>query len=214
MVGPVADARDFAGQRRQPAGHEIAERLPARVDVSAVAVNEIHRHVEHVVDIALEPEARLEDERQGAAAVGVGIGPDQAAIAEKAGGPPLDKRRIGEQRHRDRLQREADAELPHHVGLGLVVEIGLHGAGAQHHVEAEPALFRHVVAHDAVAALRHPRHLVAPPFRVEAEPDHAEPELVANLAHLAQMLVHLVAGLMHGFERRAAQLELPARAPA
>ena len=85
-------------------------------------------------------------------------------------------------------KRQADAELLHHVGFGLIVEIGLHRAGAQHHVEAEPALFRHVVAHDAVAPLRHPRDVLAPPFRVEAEPEHAEAELVADLAHLAQML--------------------------
>ncbi len=210
MVDPVAQARDFAGQHRQPSGHEIAERLPARVDVAAVAVDEIHRHVEHVVDIALEPETRLEDERQGPAAVGVGVGPHLAALAQQARRLALDKGRIGEQRHRHRLQRQADPELFDHVGFGLVVEIGLHRAGAQHHVEAEPALFRHVVAHDAVARLGHPRDVLAPPFRVEAEPDHAEPQFVADLAHLAQMLVHLVAGLVHGFERRAAQFELAA----
>src|SRR5262249_21870453 len=42
----------------------------------------------------------------------------------------------------------------------------------------------------------------------EAEAEHAEPQLVTNLAHLAQMLMHFVAGLMQSFERRSAQLEL------
>ena len=37
------------------------------------------------------------------------------------------------------------------------------------------------------------------------------PNSLADLAHLAQMLVHLVAGLVDGFERRARQLELAAR---
>src|SRR5205807_2410295 len=64
---------------------------------------------------------------------------------------------------------------------------------------------------DPVAGLRHPRHLVAPRPRIEAEPDHAEPQFVAHLAHLAQVLVHLLAGLVHGFQRRAAQFELAAR---
>ena len=71
-------------------------------------------------------------------------------------------------------------------------------------------LLRHVVTHDAVALFRHPRDVLAAPFRIEAKPEHAEPEFVADLAHLAQMLMHLVAGLMHGFERRAAQFELAA----
>ena len=86
----------------------------------------------------------------------------------------------------------------------------MHGAGAQHHVETEAALFRHVVAHDPVTRFRHKRYVFAAPFRVKAEPQHAEPELVANFAHLPQVLVHLVTGLMHGFERRSAQLELAA----
>ncbi len=103
MVGPVAQAWDFAGHRRQPAGDEIAEGLPACVDVASVAVNEIHRRIEHVVDVTLEPEAPFEDEGQRAAAVGIGVGPDKAAVAEKAGGPFLDKRRVGEQGHGHRL---------------------------------------------------------------------------------------------------------------
>src|SRR5581483_11502111 len=41
--------------------------------------------------------------------------------------------------------------------------------------------------------------------------DHAETQFVANLAHLPQVLVYLITGLVQGFERRAAQLELPAR---
>ncbi len=54
-------------------------------------------------------------------------------------------------------------------------------------------------------------YLVAPRPRIEAEPDHAEPQFVAHLAHLTQVLVHLLAGLVHGLQGRAAQLELAAR---
>ena len=74
----------------------------------------------------------------------VGVFPDVAAEALEAVGLALGERRIGEQRGRDRLQREADAELLHHVGFGRIVEIDLDGAGAQHHVEAELADPRHV----------------------------------------------------------------------
>ena len=50
----------------------------------------------------------------------------------------------------------------HHVGLGGVVEIDLHRAGAQSSCRGRsvPTL-RHVAAHDRVAAFRHPRHLLA-----------------------------------------------------
>src|SRR6185312_11406904 len=129
---------------------------------------------EQVIDIALVPEPVLEHERQGTAAVRVGVGPYQAAIAQIPGGLALDKRRVREQRDRDRLQRKTGAELAYHVGFAAIVEIGLHGAGAQHHVETEPALFWHVIAHNPIAALWHPRHFVAPRQRVEPETDHAK----------------------------------------
>ena len=40
---------------------------------------------------------------------------------------------------------------------------------------------------------------------------HPGADLVADLAHLCQMRVYLVAGLMDVFQLRAGQLELPAR---
>src|SRR6516162_1621731 len=211
MIGPVAQSWDIVGQHRQLAGDEIPEGLAARVDVASAPVDKIHRHIEHIVDIALEAKTVFEDKRQGPAPVGIGVGPHEAALAEKAGGPSFDKRRVREQRHRYRLQREADAEFLYHVSLGGEVQVRLHRTGAQHHVEAEPALLRHVVAHDLITSLGHERDLVTPPFRIEAEPEHAKPELVANLAHLAEVLVHFVASLMNGLERSAAQLELATR---
>ena len=201
----------LARQRRQPAVEEIAKALAARVDVAAVAIDEVHRHVERIVDVALEAHAVLEHERQHAAAIGIGVGPDVAAIAEEAVRPALGERRVGEHRRGQRLQRQADPELPHHVGLGGEVEIDLDGAAAQHHVEAEIALLGHVVAHDAIAALGHPGDVVAPPFGLEAEPEHADAERLGDRAHLVEMLVHLRAGLVQGLDRRARQLELAAR---
>ena len=111
---------------------------PGDVDVAAVAVDEVHRHVEHPVDVALEAEAVLEDEgrrcrqRSGSVSVQMWLRNDR-----KPDGLALAERRVGEQRRGDRLQREADAEHPHHRRLGIEVEIDLHGAGRLHHVEAE-----------------------------------------------------------------------------
>src|SRR3546814_1404571 len=61
-----------------------------------------------------------------------------------------------------------------HVGLAVEVEVGLDGAGAQHHVEAQRPLLRHIGAHDGVAALGHHRHVLAPPQRIEAGPEEAD----------------------------------------
>ena len=211
MVGPVGERRRLARQRRQPAGHEIAEGLAAGVQIAAAAIDEIHRHVENVVDPALEAEAVLEREGQHAGAVRVGIGPDMGAPAFEAVRLALGEGRVGEQRRRDRLERQADAELLRHVGFGGIVEIDLHRAGPGHHVEAEIALLRHVIAHDAVAALGHPGHVLAPPFRIEAEADQAGAQLPGYLFGFGQVGVDLVAGPVNGFQRRAGQFELPAR---
>ncbi len=134
----------LARQRRQAPFEEIAKALAGGIDVLAVAVDEVHRHIQHVLDVALEAHAVLEHERQDAAAVGIGVGPDVTAIAEEAVRPALGERRVGEQRRRDRLPREPDPELLDHVGLGGEVEVGLDRARAQHHVEAELAPGRHV----------------------------------------------------------------------
>ena len=113
---------------------------------------------------------------------------------------------------RDRLQRERDAQLLHHVGFGGEVEVGLHRAGAVHHVEAERADLRHVGRHDAVAPLRHHRHLGARPVRRHAEPEEADAERARDLAcTCARCAMQLGAGLVHGLDRRAGQLELAAR---
>ncbi len=70
---------------------------------------------------------------------------------------------------------------------------------------------RHVAAHDLVAALGHPGHLLARGQRVEAQRREAEAERFGHLAHLAQMVGGLGRGLVQGRERRARKLELPAR---
>ena len=120
------------------------------------------------------------------------------------------ERRVGEQRGRDRLQRERDAHLLDHVGFGGEVEIGLHRAGPVHHVEAELADLRHVGGHDAVAALRHHRDLGAAPGRRHAEAEEADAERLGDLAQLREMRHQLAAGAVDARDRRTGEFELAA----
>ena len=203
--------RQLARPRRQLALEEVLEILARGIDVLAVAIDEVHRHIEHVVGVALEAEAVLEDEGQHAATVGIGVGPDVAAVALVAHRLAFLERRVGEQRGGQRLQRQRDTEFLDHVGFGFEVEVGLHGTGAQHHVEAELALLGHVVAHDLVAPLGHPVHVLARPFRREAQADEARADLARDLLHFVEMLFVLLGRLVHGFERRAREFELAAR---
>src|SRR3546814_10546265 len=64
------------------------------------------------------------------------------------------------------------SELLHHVGLAADIQVDLHRAGAGHHVQAQRADPGHVLAHDLVAPLGHPRHLFAPPFGLERSEEH------------------------------------------
>ena len=103
------------------------------------------------------------------------------------------------------------AELGHHVGLGGEVEVGLHRAGAEHHVQAQAADLGHVGAHDLVAALGHHRDLrrAVQVGRV-AEAGEAEAQLLADHRDLGQVLADLLADVVHALQRRAGQFELAA----
>ena len=131
-----------------------------------------------------------------------------AAEALVAVGLAFGERRIGEQRGGDRLERQADAELLHHVGFGRIIEIDLDGAGAEHHVEAEVADLRHVAEHDRVAALGHDRQLAAGLVGPHADAEEAEPKPVADRLALLEVTGRFGTGLVEVLERRARQLEL------
>ena len=59
-------------------------------------LDEIHRHIERVVDPTLEPHTGLERPRQHAGARIVGIAPDFRTEREIAVGFTLGERRVGE----------------------------------------------------------------------------------------------------------------------
>ena len=110
----------------------------------------------------------------------VRVEPDVRAHGQVAVRLAVGEGRIGEDRGRDRLQRQGHAQLLHHVGFGRVVHVHLHGRRAVHHVEAERADFRHVVGHDAVAGFRHHRRLGPRPERAHAEGEKADAEALAD----------------------------------
>src|SRR3546814_16369683 len=88
-----SEARLLARESGKLALQEIAEALPRGVDIFAVAEDEIHRHAQHIVDIAFIAETLFEHEGQHAGARGVGVGPDMAAVRHIAVGLALGKRR-------------------------------------------------------------------------------------------------------------------------
>ena len=106
MIRPVLERGTHARQLRQLAFEKGAEALARCIVIVAVAVDEIHRHIERIIDIALIAHALLESERQHAGPVGIGVKPNGRAKALKAVGLSLRERRIGEKRGRHRLQGE------------------------------------------------------------------------------------------------------------
>ena len=71
---------------------------------------------------------------------------------------------------------------------------------------------RHVAAHDGVAALGHPRHLVAAQRRVEAERREADAERLGDpRAPAAKCASISAAGLVQRGQQSAGQLQLPGR---
>ena len=208
VIGEIGHQRLLAGERRQAAVEKVAEGLAGDVEIFAVAVDEVHRHIERVIEIAFVAEPVLEHERQHAGAVRIGVRPDMAAEGEETVGLSFGEWRIGEERGGQWLEREPDAELARHVGFRGIIEVDLDGAGAKHHVEAERADLRHIVEHDAIAALGHSGQLFAGLVRPHAEAEEADTELVADRLHLHEVPAGFGTGLVDVAARRAGQLEL------
>ena len=80
MIGPIRNMRLYPLELRHAAQQKVAEGLSRNVDVMSVAVDEIHRRVERVIDIAFEPETAFEDKWQHAGPLVIDIGPDLTAI--------------------------------------------------------------------------------------------------------------------------------------
>ena len=203
--------RLFARKRRQLAVDEVAEALARGVDILAVAEDEVHRHVERIVAVALVTEALVEHEGKHSGPRRVGVFPDMASEALVAVGLAFRERRVGEQGRRDRLQGEADTELLYHVGFGTIVQINLNGTGAEHHVEPEIADPRHVAKHDRVSALGHDRQVGPRLVGPHAKAEEAQAKPVADRLHLFKVTSAFRAAFVKIAERRARQLQLSGR---
>ena len=79
MIGPIAQRRLLAGQRRQLALQKIAEGLAKCVDIFAIAVDKIHRHIERILHPSLKPKTLVKDERHHPSAGIIQIAPHQPA---------------------------------------------------------------------------------------------------------------------------------------
>ncbi len=134
-----------------------------------------------------------------------------AAIRKEAIGLPFGKRRIGEQRGGERLEGKRSAELLHHVRLTRIVEIGLDGAGAQHHVQSKGSDARHMPHHDGVAAFRHYGQFVTALVWPHPKPKESDTQLGADFLHLLQVPTSLATCLMKVLNRGAGKLQLAGR---
>ena len=198
VVAEVAQRGRTADDVLQAAGHVGAERLPGHVLVGAAALDEVHRHVQQPLDVALEAEPLLEHQRRHPGPGVVHVRPHPGAAGQQAARLALDERRVGEQRRRHRLQRQRHAQLAGHVGLAGVVQVHLHGAGPQHHVQAVLPDQGHVAAHDGIAALGHPRHLVPPQGGMEAQRREADAQRLRHGADGGEVGVELRRGVVQG----------------
>ena len=75
-----------------------------------------------------------------------------------------------------------------HVGFAGEIEIDLHGAGAQHHIEAARANLWHIGAHDFVTLLRHPRNIFALGGWMKTDAEKTDAEFFAKLVDFDKML--------------------------
>src|SRR3546814_19553115 len=84
--------RLLAGQDRQFALQEITERQPGGVDIAALAIDDVHRHIEHIVGVAFIAEALFENEREHHQWRRIGVRPESEAVRERS-----EARRVGKE---------------------------------------------------------------------------------------------------------------------
>ena len=205
MVFPVTNGGFFPREHRKLAFQKITEIKASCINIFAIPVNEIHRHVKHVIDILFIAEIGVEHERQHACPMRVGVRPDMASVRQEAVRLALKKRGIGEQCCCQRLQRQRCPELVRHVGFARIIEIDLNRAGPKHHVEAHAAHPRHMAQHNVVPAFGHDGQFGAGLVWPEPEAKKACAGLVPNRLYLLQMASGFSARLVQVFERRTGQ---------
>ena len=153
---------------------------------------------------------RLEHERQQTAAVLVHVQPDRGPVALVSVGPSFADGRGGVERGHDRAEARGRPDLVGSVLLAGKIEVHLHRGGAFHHLVAEPAMAGQVLAHDVVAPLGQPGHVVQAAERPKATRDEVDPQRSGHRADLADVAAHEGAGGPSAQQRRAGKLDLHA----
>ena len=82
---------------------------------------------------------------------------------------------------------------------------------ADHHVETHGPHLLHVLPHDPVAPLGHPRHVLTAVERSETQAEEDDAELLGDFLALVQVGIHLATGFMERLQGRAGEFHLAAR---
>ena len=202
MILKIGHGRQLPLESGEHTIHEIAEGLSGNIDIVVAAMQEIHRHIEDIIDPLFIAEIGVEHTGRNTASRSVGIRPGMRPCRQKAGRLAILEGRVCKQRRRHRLQCERRAELLAHVGLVREIEVHLHRAGAQHHIEAERADFWHVTAHDPVTAFRHEADVFTSGDRMVAKAHHFDIQRFGGGQHMPQVPSGLAAGLVDVVKRR------------
>src|SRR5438132_14222721 len=99
-----------------------------------IALREDHRHFERVSNESFRRKVVREGWRRSARAVTVCLQPSGCARGFVTGYVPVLERRVGKDGRDDGSEAIAEQELFSEVCNGAVIEIGLRGASARHHV--------------------------------------------------------------------------------
>ena len=153
----------------------------------------------------------LPSEGQKPRAVRVHVKPRQRSVRLVAAAPPLVPGAVGVHRRHDGLCTKTDAQHPHGVFFGRVVEVGLHGAGLRHHVPRHRATRRHVVLHHAVPHLGDPSELLDARERVTPHSQPDEAEFLEHRREVGPVLIGLRLPVVHGAKRGPGQFDLGTR---
>lgn len=105
--------------------HKVTKRLAECIVVCSIAVYKVHWNVQCIVHVSLKAKPILQDKRQVATAVRVGVCPDMRAPTQKSSGLTLFEWAVGKQCGRDWLQGKTQPELVHHVGFAFKVQVDL-----------------------------------------------------------------------------------------
>ena len=202
MILKIGHGRQLPLESGEHTIHEIAEGLSGNIDIVVAAMQEIHRHIEDIIDPLFIAEIGVEHTGRNTASRSVGIRPGMRPRRQEAGGLAILEGRVCKQRRRHRLECERGTELLAHVGLVREVEVHLHRAGTQHHIKAKRADLRHVTAHDPVAAFRHEADVFTPCNRMIAKAHHPDIERFGCGQHMPQVPSGLAAGLVNVVKRR------------